>query len=58
MAFIDLRDKTQKVSAVAFPEVWLEFRSKLFEGNKILVVGTRGDRGRETSLLIKRIQQI
>lgn len=58
MAFIDLRDKTQKISAVAFPEVWLEFRSKLFEGNKILVVGTRGDRGRETSLLIKRIQQI
>lgn len=58
MAFIELKDGTQKLSAVAFPEMWLEFRSKLFQGNKVLVMGTRGTKGREGSLLINRIQQI
>lgn len=58
MAFIELKDGTQKLSATAFPEVWLEFRSKLFQGNKVLVMGTRGNKGRESSLLINRIQQI
>lgn len=58
MAFIELKDKTQKLSAVVFPDIWLEFRSKLFQGNKVLATGTRGDKGRESSLLIKRVQQI
>lgn len=58
MAFIELRDRTQKLQGVTFPDVWLEFRSKLFEGNKVLVMGSRGTRGRDNSLVINKVQQI
>lgn len=58
MAFIELRDRTQKMQGVTFPDTWLEYRSKLFEGNKVLVMGSRGTRGRENSLVINKVQQI
>ena len=58
MAFIDIKDSTNKISAVAFPQVWLENQQRLFEGNKVMFFGTRGTGKRRDSFLISRVMQL
>ncbi len=58
MAFIEFKDSTNKVSGVVFPQNWLEYRHKLFEGNKLMFVGERGKGNKSESLIINRVMQL
>lgn len=55
MAFIEFKDSTNKVSGVAFPQVWLENRVKIFEGNKLMFFGKVG---KKNSFIIDRVMQL
>ena len=58
MAFVEFKDSTNKVSGVMFPKQWLEYRQKLFEGNKLMFIGTRGSGNKNDSLIINRVMQL
>lgn len=58
MAFVEFKDSTNKVSGVMFPKQWLEYRQKLFEGNKLMFIGTRGSGNKHDSLIINRVMQL
>lgn len=55
MAFVELKDSTQKLSTVAFPSIWIENKHRLFEGNKVMIIG---EKGKQSSLILKRVLQI
>ena len=57
MAAVSLSDASCSLdNAVAFPDVWAEYSSKLYEGNTILVQGER-DR-KQGGFIIKKVWQI
>ena len=58
MAFIDIKDSTNKISGVAFPQVWLENQQKLYEGNKVMFFGTRGTGKKSDSFVITKVMQL
>ena len=55
MAFVEFKDSTNKVSGVAFPQVWIENSSKIYEGNKLMFFGTLG---KKNSFVINRVMQL
>ena len=57
MAALSLSDSSCSLdNAVAFPDVWAEHSSKLYEGNTVLVQGER-DR-KQSGFIIKKVWQI
>lgn len=55
MAFVEFKDSTNKISGVAFPQVWLENSNKIYEGNKLMFFGTLG---KKNSFIINRTMQL
>lgn len=55
MAFVEFKDSTNKVSGVAFPQVWLENSMKIYEGNKLMFFGVTG---KKNSFVINRVMQL
>lgn len=55
MCFLTVRDSSCSLGdVVAFPEIWSESSSLLFEGNTVLI---QGERGNEGALVIKKVFQ-
>lgn len=55
MAFVEFKDSTNKISGVAFPQVWLENSAKIYEGNKLMFFGITG---KKNSFVINRVMQL
>lgn len=55
MGFVSGEDQTGKIDCVAFSEVWEDNNHILTEGNTVVLVGTRSNKG---SLMIQKVFQI
>lgn len=53
MAFSKLSDIEGTVDLVIFPDVFSEYKKYLYDDNKVLIVGTRGDR--DNSIIVEKI---